>query len=217
MSGFTRDTKHYGDRLVYEALDSKWRRYHARCRCGGHWSDHLEPAGFTVVRQGNAFVALTGPGLTEGVDEAALTTNALWEAVTGQPGAQTWFDTVQVIDRSEEAEAKRKADNDRYYKELRARSEAKKKEAKKQPPTAAQRRYLAFLVSEVDVEHFDVELAKALKGTRIAKRKPSEEPAQVIDRLTKDTARTLIALLKSHQSSAASQPQEPVAADVHDT
>ena len=217
MSGFTRDTKHYGDRLVYEALDSKWRGYHARCRCGGHWSDHLEPAGFTVARQGNGFVALTGPGLTEEVNEAALTTNALWEAVTGQSGAQTWFDTVQVIDRSEKAEAKRKADNDRYYKELRARSEANKKAAKKQPPTPAQCRYLTFLTSQLDVEHFDVELAKALKGTRIAKRKRGEEPAKVIDRLTKDTAHTLISLLKSRQDSATSQPQEPVADDVHDT
>ena len=28
MSGFTRDTQRYGDKLVYEALGSKWRRYH---------------------------------------------------------------------------------------------------------------------------------------------------------------------------------------------
>jgi hypothetical protein len=38
-----------------------------------------------VVREGNGFVALTSPGLTEDVDEAALTTNALWMAVTGEP------------------------------------------------------------------------------------------------------------------------------------
>ncbi|MEV4182914.1 hypothetical protein AB0J28_15915 [Streptosporangium canum] len=36
MSGFTRDTQRYGDKLVYEALGSKWRRYHdTHCRCGG--------------------------------------------------------------------------------------------------------------------------------------------------------------------------------------
>jgi hypothetical protein len=37
------------------------------------------------VRSGSGWVALTGPGMTEGVDESALTANALWEAVTGKP------------------------------------------------------------------------------------------------------------------------------------
>jgi hypothetical protein len=74
VSGFTRDTRYYGDRLVYEALLSKWSRDHARCRCGNNWiTHHAEPAGFTVVRKGNGFVALVGPGLTEDVDEAAPT------------------------------------------------------------------------------------------------------------------------------------------------
>lgn len=101
MSGFTRDTKKYGDRLVYEALTSKWNRYHARCECGRDWvTAHAEPAGFTVVRQGSGFVALVGPGLTEGVDEEALTTNALWKAVTGADGTQDWFETVRVLDRT---------------------------------------------------------------------------------------------------------------------
>ncbi|MFD3421022.1 hypothetical protein [Streptomyces decoyicus] len=41
MSGFTRDTKYYGDRLVYEPLESKWGRYHAtHCRCGMGSSPH---------------------------------------------------------------------------------------------------------------------------------------------------------------------------------
>jgi hypothetical protein len=35
MSGFTRDPYWYGGLLVYELLDSKWRRYHARCRQPG--------------------------------------------------------------------------------------------------------------------------------------------------------------------------------------
>jgi len=100
MSGFTRDTHHYGDRLVYEALTSKWDRYHARCGCGRDWvTAHTEPAGFTVVRNGTGFVALTGPGLTEDVDEAQLTTNSLWQVVTGTEGEQDWFETVRVINR----------------------------------------------------------------------------------------------------------------------
>lgn len=110
MSGFTRDPKHYGDRLVYEASLSKWNRYHSRCDCGNDWvTQHAEPAGFTVARQGNGFVALTGPGLTEDVDEDRLTTNALWKVVTGQEGTQDWFEPVKTINRSEKAEAERKA------------------------------------------------------------------------------------------------------------
>lgn len=50
-------------------------------------------------------------------------------------------------------------------------------------------------MAKVDAARFDAELAKALKGTRIAKRKPSEKPAQVIGRLTKETARKLISAL----------------------
>ena len=100
MSGFTRDSKHYGDRLVYEALGSKWARYHAHCGCGQDWvTAHAEPAGFTVARKGCGFVALVGPGLTEGVDEEKLTTNALWQAVTGTPGTQDWYESVRVFER----------------------------------------------------------------------------------------------------------------------
>ena len=43
VSGFTRDRYWYGGLLVYEPLDSKWRRYHARFRqpgCTGYWLDH---------------------------------------------------------------------------------------------------------------------------------------------------------------------------------
>ncbi|MGV9778981.1 hypothetical protein [Streptosporangium sp. NPDC003464] len=100
MSGFTRDTQRYGDKLVYEAPGSKWRRYHdTHCRCGLNWvTEHAEPAGFTVVRSGTGWVALIGPGLTEKVDESALTTDALWEAVTGKPGLG-WPESVRVIDR----------------------------------------------------------------------------------------------------------------------
>lgn len=62
VSGFTRAVEVYGDRLVYEALGSKWDRYHARCGCGRDWvSAYAESAGFTVVRVGNGFVALVGP------------------------------------------------------------------------------------------------------------------------------------------------------------
>lgn len=45
MSGFTRDTKRYGDKLVYEALGSKWRRYHdGHCGCGLNWLPAPSPA-----------------------------------------------------------------------------------------------------------------------------------------------------------------------------
>jgi hypothetical protein len=32
------------------------------------------------------------------VEESRLTTNALWEAVTGQPGAQDWYERIHVVD-----------------------------------------------------------------------------------------------------------------------
>lgn len=99
MSGFTRDPHRYGDTLVYEALQTKWERYHDRCGCGRDWVEaHALPAGFVVVVQGSGWVALTGPGLTEQVDEERLTTNVLWEAVTGTPGTQTWYDSVRQFD-----------------------------------------------------------------------------------------------------------------------
>ncbi|TVL87802.1 hypothetical protein [Streptomyces sp. SAJ15] len=100
-------------------------------------TEHAEPAGFTVVKSGSGWVALTGPGLTEGVDEAALTANALWEAVTGKPG-EGWTESVRVIDRSEHAEAHRKAENDTYYGALRERAAKSKKES----ATPAQLKYL---------------------------------------------------------------------------
>ncbi|MEU4332703.1 hypothetical protein [Nonomuraea dietziae] len=104
MSGFTRDTQRYGDKLVYEALGSKWRRYHdTHCGCGLNWvTEHAEPAGFTVVHSGTGWVALTGPGLTEDVDESALTTDALWKAVTGKPSTG-WVESVNLVGRSQAA------------------------------------------------------------------------------------------------------------------
>ncbi|WP_328398206.1 hypothetical protein OHS70_16610 [Streptomyces sp. NBC_00390] len=65
MSGFTRDTKDYGDRLVYEPLESKWGRYHAtHCGCGQDWlTVHPVPAGFTVIPRGKTgYYGLVGPG-----------------------------------------------------------------------------------------------------------------------------------------------------------
>lgn len=193
MSGFTRDTKRYGDRLVYEALGSKWGRYHGKhCGCGLNWvTAHAEPAGFTVVRQGNGWVALVGPGLTEGVDESTLTTNALWEAITGDPGAQDWYETVRITDRSEAAETTRKAEHDAYWAERRERAEA----AKKSPATEAQLKYLNTLVSRVGRERFDAEYNKTVKGTDIAARDANERTQQALRRLTKAAARKLITAL----------------------
>lgn len=196
MSGFTRDAHHYGNRLVYEALTSKWDRYHARCGCGGDWvTAHAEPAGFTVVRQGAGFVALTGPGLTEGVDEAELTTNALWQVVTGTDAAQDWFEPVRIIERpmlTPEQQAERKADNKVRYAEQRERAA----KAKVEPLTAAQLGYLRTLVTKVSRERFDELFAKAIKGSSIAPRHNEEKTQEVIERLTKDAARRLISALK---------------------
>lgn len=99
MSGFVRGGRRYGNRLVYEAQLSRWERHHNRhCRCGQDWlTDHLQRAGLTVLASGYGWAAIVGPGLTEGVDESQLTVNALWEAVTGKPGTQTWYERVQEL------------------------------------------------------------------------------------------------------------------------
>ncbi|MDF9867871.1 MULTISPECIES: hypothetical protein [Streptomyces] len=113
MSGFARDPKYYGDRLVYEPLERKWAGYHARhCGCGLDWFEaHAVPAGFTVIPRGKTgYYGIVGPGLTEGVDEEKLTANALWEAVTGKPGTQTWYESMHVTCRNPESEAALKED-----------------------------------------------------------------------------------------------------------
>ncbi|WP_326651624.1 MULTISPECIES: hypothetical protein [unclassified Streptomyces] len=136
MSGFTTDRKYYGDRLVYEPLESKWGRYHAtHCGCGQDWlTVHAVPAGFTVIPRGKTgYYGLVGPGLTA---------NALWEAVTGKPGTQTWHEGVHITCRSPESEAKRKAANDEYYGRIREESAKRKAAAKKEPITPAQLKYL---------------------------------------------------------------------------
>ncbi|MET9878571.1 hypothetical protein ABZZ36_28640 [Actinacidiphila glaucinigra] len=194
MSGFTRDTKHYGDRLVYEPLDSKWRRYHAmHCGCGQDWlAAHAIPAGFTVLPRGKtSYYGLVGPGLTEGVDESALTANALWEAVTGKPGTQTWYEQVNVICRSPEAEAQRKAANERAY--APRREQAAK--AKNEPATPAQLKYLASLAERVGRERFDAEFVNAVRGTAIEPRAAREHASTAMRRLTKAAARKLIGAL----------------------
>lgn len=194
MSGFARDTKYYGDRLVYEPLESKWAGYHARhCGCGQDWlTAHVVPAGFTVIPWGKSgCYGLVGPGLTEGVDESVLTTNALWEAVTGKPGTQTWYESVNVTCRSPEAEAARKAENERIYGPRREQAE----KAKNELATAAQLKYLATLAEKVGKERFDAEFAEAVKGTGIEPRAPRERTATASKRLTKAVARKLISAL----------------------
>ncbi|MFF1691712.1 hypothetical protein [Streptomyces sp. NPDC058254] len=198
MSGFARDTKYYGDRLVYEPLASKWGRYHStHCGCGQDWlTAHAIPAGFTVIPRGNTgYYGLVGPGLTEGVDESALTANALWEAVTGKPGTQTWNESVQVTCRSPEAEAKRKAANDEHYGRIREESAKRKAVAKKEPATAAQLKYLTSLVEKVGKERFDAEFVKVVKGTGIKPRAPRERTTTAAKRLTKAAAHKLIGAL----------------------
>ncbi|MFJ8856469.1 hypothetical protein [Streptomyces sp. NPDC102437] len=75
--------------------------------------------------------------MSEGVDESALTANALREAVTGQPG-QGRTESVRGMDRSEHAEAHRKAENDAYHGALRERAAKSRTEP---PPTIKSNAY----------------------------------------------------------------------------
>ncbi|NKY52746.1 hypothetical protein HGA08_21310 [Nocardia vermiculata] len=59
--------------------------------------------------------------------------------------------------------------------------------------------YLKALAAKVDVERFDIEFAKATKGTDIAARDADETPGRSIRRLTRAAARTLIAALVENQ------------------
>ncbi|MGW4851239.1 hypothetical protein ACWEPZ_08360 [Streptomyces sp. NPDC004288] len=123
-------------------------RYHSRhCGCGQDWlTAHAIPAGFTVIPRGKTdYYGLVGPGLTEGVDEQALTANALWETVTGKPGTQTWHEQIHVTCRTPEAEAARKAANDEFYGRIREESAKRKAAAKTEQATEKQLTYLASL------------------------------------------------------------------------
>jgi len=199
MSGFTRDPLHYGEHLVYEALVSRWSRYHQRCGCGRDWvAAHAVPAGLTVVRKGNGFVALTGPGLTEDVDESRLTSDVLWRAVTGTEAQQEWSEPVRVIDRpvlSAEQEQQRKTANRARYAEQRRRSA----QAQVEPLTGPQRAYLENLVANVSRERFDDAVTQAIEGSSVAVPFPGEKTLDVIERLTKATARELITALKEER------------------
>ena len=107
MSGFTRSAYWYGDALVYEALHTKWARYHARhClrSCNGDWLTHALER-FDMLRWDGGFVALVGPGLTVNVDLGSLTTDSLWEAVTGTLG-EGWTEQ-QREDGAERADGRR--------------------------------------------------------------------------------------------------------------
>lgn len=193
MSGFTRDVLHYGDELVYEALQGTWRRHHRHCGCGQDWVEaHAIPAGFRVIRRRPGFVALAGPGLTESVDEGQLTTNALWEAVVGTPGAQDWFEQVHVFERSPE-ELIRSTPQRRPARDLERRDRDAK--ARTEPITEAQARYLTSLAMKISREAFDELYSAATKGSGSEQGQPREKTAVMIARLTKATARQLITLL----------------------
>ncbi|MEU0256680.1 hypothetical protein ABZ299_30335 [Streptomyces sp. NPDC006184] len=197
MSGFVRDPKYYGDRLVYEPLERKWAGYHAQhCGCGRDWLEaHAVPAGFTVILRGRTgYYGLVGPGLTEGVDEEKLTPDALWEAVTGKPGAQTSYESVHITCRSPDAEAADKAENERIYAPRRERAE----KAKTESATEAQVKYLTTLAEKVGKERFDAEFAKVIKGSDIPPRAPRQRCATAAKRLTKARARKLITALVGH-------------------
>lgn len=197
MSGFARDALHYGDKLVYEALQGKWSRYHARCGCGQDWVQaHAIPAGFNVVRRRPGFVALVGPDLTEGVDEERLTTNALWTAVTGSPGTQDWFEQVHVFARGPE-ELNRAVPRRRPGGGFARRVRDDK--IRTEPITEAQNRYLISLASKVSREIFDEAYGVVTDQSGIKPRQSGEKSAEMIARLTKATARHLITVLKEKQ------------------
>ncbi|MER6241076.1 hypothetical protein [Streptomyces clavifer] len=184
MSGFARDPKYYGDRLVYEPLERKWAGYHARhCGCERDWLEaHAVPAGFTVIPRGKTgYYGLVGPGLTEGVDEEKLTANALWEAVTGKPGTQTWHESVHITCRTPESEAALKE----HYKQVYAPAQERRKQVK----------YLTTLAEKVGKERFDAEFARVVKGSDIAPRAPRQRCSTAAKRLTKERARKLITAL----------------------
>ncbi|MET9909401.1 hypothetical protein ABZZ74_21785 [Streptomyces sp. NPDC006476] len=101
-----------------------------------------------------------GPGLTEVLDEEKLTADALWEAVTGKPSAQTWYESVHSTCASSETEAAHKAEDERIYAPRRRRAE----KAKTEPATEAQVQYLTTLAEKVGKERFDAEFAKVIKG-----------------------------------------------------
>ncbi|MFM9709114.1 hypothetical protein [Streptomyces galilaeus] len=110
------------------------------------------------------------------MDEEKLTADALWEAVTGKAGAQTWYESVHITCRSPEAEAARKAENERIYAPRRERAE----KAKTEPATEAQVKY------------------QVIKGSDIAPRAPQQRCATAAKRLTKARARKLITALVGH-------------------
>ncbi|MFE5406964.1 hypothetical protein ACFQ9Z_37935 [Streptomyces sp. NPDC056580] len=147
-----------------------------------------------IPRGRSGYYGLVGPGLTEGVDEEKLTTNALWEAVTGKSGTQTWYESVHITCRSPESEAARLAENERVYALRRERAE----KAKTEPATEAQVKYLTTLVEKVGQERFDAEFAEVVKGRDIAPRAPRQRCATAAKRLTKARARKLITALAGH-------------------
>ncbi|MFD3959709.1 MULTISPECIES: hypothetical protein [Streptomyces] len=149
-----------------------------------------ESAGITAIRAGGGWVALVGPGLTEDVDETALTANALWTAVTGKRG-DGCVETVHVMDRSETAEKRRMAESDAAYADQRERSV----QSKRDPATPAQLKYLHALVAQAGRERFGAGFNKAMGGTGVAPRGAEEKTQAALGRLTKAKARKLITAL----------------------
>ncbi|MFD5593960.1 hypothetical protein [Streptomyces griseorubiginosus] len=107
------------------------------------------------------------------MDEEKLTTDVLWEAVTGKPGCQSWYESVRITCRSPEAEAARKAENERIYGPRRERG----KKAETERASEAHVKYLTALAEKVGKQRFDAEFAKVIKGSDIAPRTPRQHCA----------------------------------------
>ncbi len=138
--------------------------------------------------------AKSAPPPTAAPAGPAINAAALWEAVTGKPGTQTWYESVHVTCRSPESEAARKE----HYEQIYAPAQERRKQAKTKPATEAQVRYLTTLAERVGKERFDAEYAKAIKGSDIAPRAPRQRCATAAKRLTKTRARKLITALVGH-------------------
>jgi hypothetical protein len=155
-------------------------------------SAHAEPAGFMVVRDGGGFVALTGPGLTEGVNESPLTTDALWLVVTGKPGEGGSSPSTP----STAVPPQRPCATPTTTPTTRSCG-SEPPGPKIEPASAAQTRYLDNLTARVSRDQLQTEYDRAVKGTGIAPLQTNEEPGPALRQLTKAAARRLNTALVS--------------------
>ncbi|MFC9429601.1 hypothetical protein [Streptomyces sp. NPDC056987] len=101
---------------------------------------------------------------------------------------------MHITCRSAESEAARKE----HYKQIYAPAQERRKQAKTDPATEAQVKYLTTLAEKFGKERFDAEFIKVIKDSDIAPRAPRQRCATAARRLTRARARKLITALVSH-------------------